>query len=219
MTNETFDQDSWMTKPTDRFILKWIKLNLSAPITIRLINIAWLTPGMITVFSTILGMTAGLIFAMGHGLTAGLLAGLSQVMDGVDGQFARLSGRQTKKGAFLDSVLDRYTDGAMVFGMFIYMVKLPPPIPRWVVLIIGALALIGSNLISYSSARASELALDLGRPTLASKGTRMSVTISCALVSVLIPAAPLIALIYLAIHPNIVVLNRLIQASDQPQSR
>ncbi|MBF0551681.1 MAG: CDP-alcohol phosphatidyltransferase family protein, partial [Deltaproteobacteria bacterium] len=198
MTNETLDRDSWMTKPTDRFILKWIKLNLSAPITIRLADKTWLTPGMVTVFSTILGVTAGLIFAMGHGLTAGLLAGLSQVMDGVDGQLARLSGRQSKKGAFLDSVLDRYTDGAMVFGMFIYMVKLPPPIPRWVVLIIGALALIGSNLISYSSARAKELALDLGRPTLASKGTRMSVTISCALVSVIIQAAPLVALFYLA---------------------
>ncbi|MBF0525807.1 MAG: CDP-alcohol phosphatidyltransferase family protein [Deltaproteobacteria bacterium] len=218
MTNETSDRDSRMTKPTDRFILKWIKLNLSAPITIRLVDTAWLTPGMVTIFSTILGMTAGLVFAMGHGGTAGLLGALSQVLDGVDGQLARLSGRQTRQGAFLDSVLDRYTDGAMVFGMFIYMVKLPPPIPRWVVLIIGALALIGSNLISYSSARANELGLDLGRPTLASKGTRMSVTISCALVSVILPAAPLIALIYLAIHPNMVVLKRLVQASDQPRS-
>jgi hypothetical protein len=72
-----------------------------------------------------------------------------------------------------------------------------------------ALALIGGNLISYSTARAETLGLDLGRPTLASKGTRSSVMIVCALLSLFVPAAPMAALIYLALHTNAVVVRRL----------
>lgn len=42
---------------------------------------------MITVWSMALGMVAGVVFAAGWGLLAGLLAGASQILDGVDGQY------------------------------------------------------------------------------------------------------------------------------------
>ncbi|HQN18347.1 MAG TPA: CDP-alcohol phosphatidyltransferase family protein, partial [Syntrophobacteraceae bacterium] len=72
---------------------------------------------MITVSSASLGVFAGLIFAAGWGWSAGCVAALAQVLDGVDGQFARITGRQSKGGAFLDSVLDRYTDAALMIGL------------------------------------------------------------------------------------------------------
>lgn len=199
----------WRTKPTDRFVLKWIKTRLSARITPHLAPYPQLRPWMITVTATALGVLAGLVLALGWAVTAGCLAALAQVLDGVDGQFARLTGTQTRAGAFWDSVLDRYADGALVIGLGIYLIRLPAPLPPGVIAGLGALALIGSNLISYSTARAETLGLDLGRPTLASKGTRTTVMIVAAWLSLLSPLALLAALLYLVIHPNAVVLSRL----------
>ena len=202
-------KSAWKTKPTDRFILKWIKMNLSARVTPRLTAWSWIAPWHITLTSASLGCLAGLVFALGIGWLAGIIAAVSQVMDGVDGQFARLTGRESKSGAFWDSVLDRYTDGAVVIGMVVYLFRLPFPMETWLMIFTSALALVGSNLVSYSSARAETLGLDLGIPTLASKGTRSSVVILCALFSFLWPGTPILALFYLAIHPNGAVLYRL----------
>ena len=203
------ESTQWQTKPSDRFVLKWIKVHLSARITPHLLNCNRLEPWMITLLSSSLGVLAGTVFALGWGWLAGCIAACAQVLDGVDGQFARMTGKQSKEGAFWDSVLDRYADGAMVIGLIIYLARLPLPIPTWVILVFGAFALTGSNLISYSSARAESLGIDLGKPTLASKGTRTSLMILCAWGSFLSPKLPILALLYLAIHPNVVVVRRL----------
>lgn len=206
----------WRTKPTDRFVLKWIKIRLSARITPHLAQHQQLRPWMITVTAAAIGVLAGLVLALGWAFTAGCLAALAQVLDGVDGQFARLTGTQTRAGAFWDSVLDRYADGALVIGLGIYLIRLPASLPPGVLVGLGALALIGGNLISYGTARAETLGLDLGRPTLASKGTRTTVVIVAAWLSLLSPLAPLAALLYLVIHPNAVVLMRLNRVQRAP---
>ena len=201
---------AWQTKPTDRFVLKWIKCHLSSRITPKLVRIEWLQPWMITVFSAVLGVLAGVVFALGWGWLGGLIGAVSQVMDGVDGQFARLTGRQSQAGALLDSVLDRYPDGAMVMGLVIYLIRLPYLLPLWVLLVLGYLALVGSSLISYSGARAESLGLHLGKPTLASKGTRMTVMVLCGFGSLFWSPMPIVALGYLVVHPNVVVAKRLL---------
>jgi len=151
-------------------------------------------------------------FALGQAWLAGLISAGSQILDGVDGQFARLTNRESRAGAFLDSVLDRYPDGAMVIGMVIYLIRLPVVFPLWGILFLGFLALVGSSQISYSTARAHTLGIDLGKPTLASKGTRTSVMIICALGTLFWPAMPMTALVYLAVHSNAVAVKRLIMA-------
>ena len=210
--HETSHQPDWRTKPTDRFILKWIKCTLSARITPRLAAVNGLRPWMVTVASAGLGLVAGLLFALGWAFLGGLTAACSQVLDGVDGQLARLTGRESRAGAFMDSVVDRYADGALVIGLVIHVVRAPVLGKPWVFIVLGAFALIGSGLISYSSARAESLGIDLGKPTLASKGTRVSVIALSGLLTPLWPAIPIIALIYLALHSNLVVLKRLIRA-------
>lgn len=202
----------WETKPSDRFVLKWIKTHFSARITPRLLAYEGLRPWMITLFSSSLGVLAGFVFALGCGWLAGCLAACAQVLDGVDGQFARLTGQASKGGAFWDSVLDRYSDGAMVIGLVLYLIRLPFCWPPWLILLLGSLALMGSNLVSYSSARAESLCIDLGKPTLASKGTRTGVMILSAWASLFWPSSPAIALIYLALHPNGTVITRLARA-------
>lgn len=203
---------SWQTKPTDRFVLRWIKTRLSARITPLLVPLKWLRPWMLTIFSALVGVAAGAIFALGWGFLAGWVAACAQVFDGVDGQFARLTGRQSKGGAFWDSVLDRYADGAMVIGTTLYLIRLPLAWPPWLLIGLGSLAIMGSNLVSYSSARAESLGIDLGKPTLASKGTRSSVMILCAWGSLFWPGMPALALLYLAVHPTITVFVRLKRA-------
>jgi len=206
------NKHAWKTKPTDRFLLKWIKCHLSARITPRLVSVKWLRPWMITLSSVSFGVMAGVAFAMGWGWLAGLMGGASQILDGVDGQFARLTGRQSAGGAFCDSVLDRYSDGAMVIGVTLYLVQLPVPFPLWQVVVFGSLALIGTNLMSYSDARAKNLEIDLGKPSLASKGTRMTVMVLSGLGSPIWPLMPMVALGYVALHVNVVVAIRLLKA-------
>jgi phosphatidylglycerophosphate synthase len=198
---------SWQTKPTDRFVLRWIKINLSARMTPLLVECRWLKPWMITVASTVIGISAGLTLAVGWGFLAGLLAAAAQILDGVDGQFARLTGQESRAGAFLDSVLDRYTDGFLVIGLIIFNEQLG--LPAWLLIPLGGLALIGSGLISYSSSRAENLRIRFGGPTLASKGTRTTVIAVSCILSPVLTFMPVAALCYLAFHTNMVVLYRI----------
>ena len=205
--------DEWKTKPTDRFILRWIKCHLSVRITPRLTRFTWLRPWMITLLSSFLGMIAGVFFAVGWGFAAGLIAMVSQVLDGVDGQFSRLTGRQSPQGALFDSSLDRYADTALVLGLCIYLIRLPCFLPLWQLLVLGFLALAGSSSISYTTARAETLGLAIEeKPTLASKGTRTTVIAFGGLVSFFWAQAPVLALIYLAVHTNWIIAQRLLQA-------
>jgi phosphatidylglycerophosphate synthase len=166
---------------------------------------------MITVSSACLGVLAGIVFASGWGFLAGLVALMSQVLDGVDGQFARLTGRESAAGAFLDSVLDRYPDGAMMIGLTVYILRITSEIPAALIVGLGFLGFVGSTLISYSTARAETLAFDLGKPTLASKGTRMTVMVLSGLGSFFWPLLPFVALCYLAVHPTVVVVKRIVR--------
>gem|GEM_PF-228210 len=199
----------WKTKPTDRFILKWIKCHLSARLTPWIFPISWIHPWMVTLASAALGVAAGLAYGFGRAFSAGCLAAAAQILDGMDGQLARLRGSESRGGAFWDSVLDRYADGAMVAGLTVYLVGSDQPLPPGLILVLGVSALIGSSLISYSSARAECLGLEMGAPTLASKGTRWAVMICGAWGGVAWWGFPLLSLAYLVVHPNLVVLRRL----------
>ncbi|HUU57237.1 MAG TPA: CDP-alcohol phosphatidyltransferase family protein, partial [bacterium] len=117
----------WRNKPTDRFVLRWIKRYLSAPASLVLVRVPGIRPWMATAAAASLGTAAGVIFALGYGWQAGLVAAAGQILDGVDGQLARLTGRSSAAGALLDSVLDRVADGALVLGSAAYLVRTPLP--------------------------------------------------------------------------------------------
>jgi len=217
-TRPTHPPADWRTKPTDRFVLRWIKVHLSAPVTMQLAGWRWLQPSGITLLAAGLGVAAGTIYALGCGWLAGCVAALAQVLDGVDGQLARLRGQASRSGAFWDSALDRYADGAMVIGTTVFLGR-EHLAPAGVLIALGGLALIGSSLISYTSARAEGLGLALGPPTLVSKGTRSAVTILGAWGTLLWRPLPLVGLIYLAVHTNAEVARRLGRTRREEVSR
>ncbi|NLT36357.1 MAG: hypothetical protein GXX83_10735 [Gaiellales bacterium] len=167
---------------------------------------------MATVTNAALGTAGGIAYGGGHPAAGAVLAATAQIMDGVDGQVARLTKQESARGAYLDSVLDRYTDGAMVVGSLAYLMHARPEWPRTALWLLGGLALLGSNAVSYSAARAEALGLEVGWATRAGKGTRSAVNVTAALLAGRWPGATLLALVYLALHPNAAVLNRLLRA-------
>jgi phosphatidylglycerophosphate synthase len=209
----------WQTKPTDRFLLRFVKVHLSAPISSRLVRrFPGIRPLPITFTASFLGISAGVALGFGAAFAGGLLTVFAQVLDGVDGQIARLTGRESAEGAFLDSVLDRYMDFSLVFGMLFYCLRFSSGRiagdfglgPVWL-LVLAAFAAAGSSQVSYTVARAASLSLPYRRSEFAGKGTRTMVTAACGLLTPLWPHFPLFALVYLALHPNLAVLFSLLR--------
>jgi CDP-diacylglycerol--glycerol-3-phosphate 3-phosphatidyltransferase len=71
----------------------------------------------------------------------------------LDGRVARLRGRETKFGAFLDSTMDRYSDMVLYMGLMILYARLDKT-PHMVLVWVAAF---GSFMTSYARARAESL--------------------------------------------------------------
>lgn len=77
---------------------------------------------------------------------------VAAILDGLDGRLARLTDNQTKRGDYLDHVVDRYSDALILLGLTLS----PLGDLRW-----GVLAIVGTFLTSYMGTQAQ--ALGLGR--------------------------------------------------------
>jgi CDP-diacylglycerol--glycerol-3-phosphate 3-phosphatidyltransferase len=80
----------------------------------------------------------------------------ANIFDILDGRVARLTGRVTKFGAFLDSSLDRLSDMIVFLGIIIFYARDTEHHSTLYAALTGA-ALIGSVMVSYTSARAESL--------------------------------------------------------------
>ena len=210
---------NWKTKPTDRFVLRFIKVYLSSPISVRVVKyFPNIRPAAFTFAGAFLGITAGLIFGLGYAWLGALAAAFAQILDGVDGQVARLTNRTSSKGAMLDSFLDRYMDFSLLFGLFFHCLQFSTGLGGTerimgpvLLTLVTVLAVAGSSQISYSTARAASLKLDFKRPESAGKGSRTTAIIVCGLLTPLWIHFPFIALLYLALHTNVAVISAMIR--------
>ncbi len=105
-----------LTKRTDGLVSRLLNRPISTRLTRVLVKTP-LSPDTVTAISFVIAVASGILFAVGQLVWAGLLAQLASVVDGVDGEIARLKFRETRLGAFVDSLLDRYGDSAIVLGM------------------------------------------------------------------------------------------------------
>lgn len=115
-----------------------------------------ITPNQITVIGVALTFVAAVLVAFGYLRWAGVGLIVAGTFDILDGALARSSGRAYPYGAFLDSTLDRYSEGAIYIGLAAYFASTPGPLQRWLLLATVA-ALAGSFLVSYVRARAQSL--------------------------------------------------------------
>ncbi len=113
------------------------------------------TPNLLTVAGFALSLVNAWLLATGHLRLGGVLILAFSALDAFDGTLARLTGQATTFGAFLDSVLDRFSEAALFFGLLIFFAR-PGHIEE--VLLVYA-ALVGSQMVSYARARAEGLGL------------------------------------------------------------
>ncbi len=111
-----------------------------------------LSPNSLTVTGFLLSLAASIILARDifFGAVLILVSGAFDILDGV---VARRNNKVTPFGAFLDSVLDRYSDAAMYLGLSVNLLNQQNTTGAF----LSVIALIGSLLISYTRARAEGL--------------------------------------------------------------
>jgi len=115
-----------------------------------------LTPNQVTVVGLVLTFFAATLVALGELRWAGVVLIVAGTCDILDGALARSTHTAYPYGAFLDSTLDRYSEGAIYIGLAAYFVSAGGPYQRWLLLATFA-ALAGSFLVSYVRARAQSL--------------------------------------------------------------
>jgi CDP-L-myo-inositol myo-inositolphosphotransferase len=142
--------DRLRDKPNDGPVSRYLNRPLSLRISRRLVRYS-VSPNQISLFSflcSILG--AGLFMSGGYIslLIGGFLAQLASVIDGCDGEVARLKFLDSQYGGWLDAVLDRYADAFLLFGFTWHAYS---DSPDFSVLFVGFLAIIGSFMLSYTA--------------------------------------------------------------------
>ncbi len=141
-----------LTKPVDGVVSKNINRRVSKRIS-SILALTEISPNQISFTAFLLGLLSGILFAQGTKLPSifgGILAQATSVIDGCDGEVARLRFKESNYGAWFDAVLDRYADAFIIVGMtYGAWISLDKP---WIWLL-GFLALIGSYGISYSADR------------------------------------------------------------------
>ncbi|HKX31163.1 MAG TPA: CDP-alcohol phosphatidyltransferase family protein [Blastocatellia bacterium] len=113
-------------------------------------------PNLISVMGLGINLFAALLYGYGQFFYAGLVMIFANIFDMLDGRVARLTGRVTKFGAFLDSSLDRLSDMVVFLGIIIFYSRDTQYHSTLYAALTGA-ALIGSVMVSYTSARAESL--------------------------------------------------------------
>ncbi|MFQ6071981.1 MAG: sugar phosphate nucleotidyltransferase [Methanosarcinales archaeon] len=131
-----------LTKPTDGVISRNINRKFSKQITRFLVKTK-ITPNQISFISFLIGIISAFSFQMNYNFLGGLFAQVSSIVDGVDGEIARLKFLKSNYGAYFDAILDRYADAliilSMTYSLYISSMQL------WV-WIVGSLALIGAPM-------------------------------------------------------------------------
>ena len=115
-----------------------------------------INPNILTVIGVSLNVGCGLLFGLGRFFSAGIVLIIANLFDMLDGQVARLSGRVTRFGGFLDSSLDRLSDMVVFVGLMVFYARDTEFHSTLNVFLAGA-GLMGSVMVSYASARAESL--------------------------------------------------------------
>ncbi len=109
------------------------------------------TPNQISLISWMLSCVAAGLMALGGYpalATGGTLAQLASVIDGCDGEIARLKHSQSEFGGWFDAVLDRYADAVLLFGLMWHEFSATG---TNLSVLLGFAAIVGSFLNSYTA--------------------------------------------------------------------
>ena len=109
-----------------------------------------ITPNTLTLVGYILHLPVMYMLATGHLRVGGMLFVVASAFDALDGSVAREMGQASTFGAFLDSVMDRFSEGTVLFGLLLHYLNNGARLEPTLIYV----AMCGSLLVSYTRARA-----------------------------------------------------------------
>ena len=142
--------DRLRDKPTDGPVSRYLNRPLSIRFSRHLAKLN-ITPNQISLFSFLCSLLAAGLFVMGGYISlliGGVLAQFASIIDGCDGEVARLKYQSSDFGGWFDAVLDRYADAFLLFGLTWHL--LAKEANGWI-LFTGFMAIIGSFMLSYTA--------------------------------------------------------------------
>jgi len=123
--------------------------------TAGLVSRTGISPTGLTIAGFIFNLGVAYVLAQGQFQLGGVLVLIAGLFDTLDGAVARATGRVTRFGGFIDSTLDRLSEGAVYFGLLYHYAQ-----QGWIVEpLLIYLTLVGSFMVSYTRARAEGLGL------------------------------------------------------------
>ncbi|MCC7174941.1 MAG: CDP-alcohol phosphatidyltransferase family protein [Bryobacterales bacterium] len=117
---------------------------------VRALALSRVHPNVLTFIGLLVNGAAAALLASGRFVAAGIVIITAGLFDMVDGRVARETNRVTHFGGFFDSVLDRYSDLVLLMGLLVYYAS----INRFFYVVLTAVVMTGSVLVSYTRARA-----------------------------------------------------------------
>jgi CDP-diacylglycerol---glycerol-3-phosphate 3-phosphatidyltransferase len=112
-------------------------------------------PDAITYLGLVLTAGVAVLLALGHIRWGGLAYILAALCDALDGTLARVSGKGSRFGAFLDSTIDRFEESIVFLGLIVYYARMGGALEVPLLLV----ATFASLMVSYTKARAEGLAI------------------------------------------------------------
>ena len=135
-------RDGPVARHLNRLVSRWLS---------RILVRTAVTPNQISLVSWVLScVAAGLMAFGGYPALAigGVLAQLASIIDGCDGEIARLKHSQSAFGGWFDAVLDRYADAILLFGLMWHEFAATG---TSLSILLGFAAIVGSFLNSYTA--------------------------------------------------------------------
>jgi CDP-diacylglycerol--glycerol-3-phosphate 3-phosphatidyltransferase len=129
--------------------------DLSAAVRSRLIT-SRLTPNAISVTGFAFNLAAAGLVWQRYFFLAGVAFIIGSLMDTLDGRYARVSGKGTLFGAFLDSTLDRIEEGIVLTAVVAYFAEQGDDFAAAMCVVV----VLGSLMVSYTRARAEALGVE-----------------------------------------------------------
>ena len=130
-------------------VSRYLNRRASVPIA-RALSRTFVTPNQVSVAALAIAAGAAALLMIGANIEAAVLIQASSIVDGVDGDLARVKKMASTFGGLFDAVLDRYADAAIAAGMAVYAYQ-NESLPG--ALVLGFAAMVGFILVSYSRAR------------------------------------------------------------------
>ena len=161
--------------------------------TLEKIGKAFASTGLSPNFWTLIGLVFALASALvyGLGLEFGLIIGgilllVSGFFDMVDGQVARITGKTSKKGSYLDSMFDKIAEVAIFLGLLVGGYAEP---------YLVMLAITLSLLVSYARAKSDALNIKLQGVGIGERAERLLVIAIIGIIGYMEPAVIIVVVI------------------------